>query len=701
MKKIGLALSGGGFRASLYHLGLIRFLRDADILKNVTHITSVSGGSILAAHLVLNWGRYNGSVGEFEAAASELLSFVRLDVRNRIVRRVPLTYALRWPRWLLGYSNRHMTRTGQLERHYREHLYGDVSVFELPASPQLHILATNLSEGCLCSFNREGLLVMRRRPSNSIRVDQVRASLATVAMAVAASSAFPGFFPPLDLTGADVGTSEGEFGRQTFTDGGVFDNLGVRMFKYLEQSLTADNSELDGVLVSDVGKPIAVQSEQKRAVGLIRTGMRSTDILMDRVWQLETETFKGAPGFVFARAVDVVEPEEDATALHPEIQRRLPNIRTDLDRFSDLEISSLVRHGYCVGRKVCRTRSDLFGAKLPTNAAWDPCPESHRVTAPSAGAVGLQGSHDAVTPASSEARNLQNSGIRRIWSSLWDFRDWASYVYVPILVPILTLLPYATYRTYKTSHRINQIAESLAQSSRDFEQMSLLMEGPVAPWTGETAEELRGNEKPNPKGFTILQDSRIIDLRKWKPSAANASDTYLYGYRRLKVLKQKENPGNNLFTVGVLAVSPKTQVRFPQQLLTPTLHSHAIGPGAGGEKRIRWEVHADFSKVPAGDFVDVVYEHLSPGLFVREQSGTAGLSFDVEYETVELNRWLLLPEGREFRDYRLIRYETGKPENAEEVPVVTRYVSDDYSILAFKLLALKPGFTYELTWFYR
>ena len=60
MKKIGLALSGGGFRASLYHLGLLRFLRDAGALSQVTHITSVSGGSIMAAHLVLNWDRYNG-----------------------------------------------------------------------------------------------------------------------------------------------------------------------------------------------------------------------------------------------------------------------------------------------------------------------------------------------------------------------------------------------------------------------------------------------------------------------------------------------------------------------------------------------------------------------------------------------------------------------------------------------------------------
>lgn len=120
MNRFGLALSGGGFRASLYHLGLVRFLRDAGILPRVTHISAVSGGSVIAAHLVLNWDRYNGSPNEFEAAASELLSFVRLDVRNRITRRFPLSLPLRWQRRLLGLSNRKLTRTGLLEYHYEK-----------------------------------------------------------------------------------------------------------------------------------------------------------------------------------------------------------------------------------------------------------------------------------------------------------------------------------------------------------------------------------------------------------------------------------------------------------------------------------------------------------------------------------------------------------------------------------------------------
>ena len=374
--KIGLALSGGGFRATLYHLGMVRFLRDAGILPKVTHITAVSGGSIFAAHLGLNWGRYNGSESEFDAAAAELLSFVRLDVRNRIVRRYALGLALHWPRRLAGLSNRRLTRAGLLEYHLEKYLYGDTSLFQLPEHPRLHILATNLSEGRICSFNRDGLSMIRREAGHALRIEHIPIRLATVPMAVAASSAFPGFFPPMELTGAEVGARSGEFGRQVYTDGGVFDNLGVRIFRFLAQQSESNQPPWDGVLVSDVGKPFQIRTNL-RAGGLIRTAMRASDILMDRVWQLENETFKDTPGFVFARITDIVDPEQDPTALHPEIQKQLPSIRTDLDRFSDLEISSLVRQGYSVGRKACRAHPDLFGAELPVNPPWDPIFESN------------------------------------------------------------------------------------------------------------------------------------------------------------------------------------------------------------------------------------------------------------------------------------------------------------------------------------
>src|SRR5206468_3177673 len=89
--RIGLALSGGGFRATLFHLGVVRFLFEADLLKSVKLVSAVSGGSILAAHLILNWEKYTGSKEDFDAVAREVLNFVQADIRGRVLRR-----------WILG-----------------------------------------------------------------------------------------------------------------------------------------------------------------------------------------------------------------------------------------------------------------------------------------------------------------------------------------------------------------------------------------------------------------------------------------------------------------------------------------------------------------------------------------------------------------------------------------------------------------------
>jgi predicted acylesterase/phospholipase RssA len=233
--RLGLALSGGGFRATLYHLGVVRYLKDAGLLGSVSHITSVSGGSILAAHMVMNWERYTESDEDFDNVAEQMLDFTRLDVRNRIIRRYPFAFALGTLRYVVRLSSlRNLTRTGLLELHYRDHLFGDTCLYELPEAPELHILSTNLSEGGLFSFSRSGLFCEERLKSGTGQIRRIPVGLTTVPMAVAASSAFPGFFPPLELSSEDIGETESEFQRQFFTDGGVYDNLGARMFRYLE-----------------------------------------------------------------------------------------------------------------------------------------------------------------------------------------------------------------------------------------------------------------------------------------------------------------------------------------------------------------------------------------------------------------------------------------------------------------------------------
>ncbi|RVD36095.1 patatin-like phospholipase family protein, partial [Mesorhizobium sp. M4A.F.Ca.ET.020.02.1.1] len=56
-KKLGIALSGGGFRAAAFHVGTFTALQELDLLDKLDLISCVSGGSVAGAYLALNWGK--------------------------------------------------------------------------------------------------------------------------------------------------------------------------------------------------------------------------------------------------------------------------------------------------------------------------------------------------------------------------------------------------------------------------------------------------------------------------------------------------------------------------------------------------------------------------------------------------------------------------------------------------------------------
>jgi hypothetical protein len=119
----------------------------------------------------------------------------------------------------------------------------------------------------------------------------------------------------------------------------------------------------------------------------------------------------------------------------------------------------------------------------------------------------------------------------------------------------------------------------------------------------------------------------------------------------------------------------------------------------GRDKGLRhWEVGADFRTVPEGESIDIVYEDFSRGLFVRPGIESASLAFNIEADTMEQRWWLLMPPGEEYRTFELLQYPTGRPDEAQAVTPVTEYLATNYKILAFKLLGLKAGTTYEITW---
>jgi predicted acylesterase/phospholipase RssA len=225
--QLALCLSGGGFRATFFHLGVLRCLHDVGLLPKLKVVCSVSGGSILAAHLAVNWDKYAvGSNGGFDAAAESLIRFARIDLRGRIVRRWLLMRFLTL--WIWSPSATKMTSL--LQAHYTR-LFGSADVKSLgptpeqPGRPQFHLLATSMTTGDLCSFTDDGLWT---DSDNEVR--HLPNRLLPISLAVAASSAFPPLFPPVEVTRTMLDASIAQFphDKDYLTGGGVYDNLGIR-----------------------------------------------------------------------------------------------------------------------------------------------------------------------------------------------------------------------------------------------------------------------------------------------------------------------------------------------------------------------------------------------------------------------------------------------------------------------------------------
>jgi predicted acylesterase/phospholipase RssA len=331
-----LCLSGGGFRATLFHLGVIRALRDYGLLGRVARIYSVSGGSILAAHLVLKWERYTGTEDTFRETAQELIDFVRSDLRGRLVRRWVVAG------WLPPYR-----RSQQLIRAY-DKLYDGAVLETLGATnrPKVCILATSLISGDLCAFTSKGLC----QNCTTDRKEVTMIPHLPVSVAVAASSAFPPLFPPVHLNRRDLGVIGPELpAGEILSDGGVFDNLGIRA-----ASLEKEDKE-NILIISDASGPFRTEASQGYGFIIVRT-KRTTDILMKRVCMLESElTADKRNPPVFASISHVIRQEEIPKTLtklqvQPSaIQNWIKLVRTDLDVFSDLEIRTIYRHGVEVG----------------------------------------------------------------------------------------------------------------------------------------------------------------------------------------------------------------------------------------------------------------------------------------------------------------------------------------------------------------
>jgi NTE family protein len=213
---VALCLSGGGYRAMLFHAGVLWRLNEVGWLDRLDRVSSVSGGSIAAGALALAWGK--NELAFQDGKATNLVDRVVLPLRGLAGRTVDILAALEG--LLPGTAADHAAHA------YRDHLFGPATLGDLPERPLFIINATSLQTGDLFRFSRPYVA--------DWRVGSTTDPALPLALAVAASAAFPPFLAPavIDLRdhewqGDGAITDPAYRQRAVLADGGVYDNLGL------------------------------------------------------------------------------------------------------------------------------------------------------------------------------------------------------------------------------------------------------------------------------------------------------------------------------------------------------------------------------------------------------------------------------------------------------------------------------------------
>jgi NTE family protein len=239
---VGLSLSGGGYKAALFHLGALIRLNQLGALPKLSRISSVSGGSITSAWLALNWSKLTfdatGRATNFDTVIrrpfERFCAEAKIDVQAGLV----------------GVLNPFSTTGETLEAAYEKRLFGKATLQDLPdpalGAPTFVFNATNMQLNSLWRFSR-------KRAADH-RIGEILAPTFSLAKVVAASSGFPPIFSPVVFRFepgtlkpfGDADRATGDYLRfARVADGGIYDNLG----------LEAIWKRCRTVLVSNAGDP--------------------------------------------------------------------------------------------------------------------------------------------------------------------------------------------------------------------------------------------------------------------------------------------------------------------------------------------------------------------------------------------------------------------------------------------------------------
>jgi len=261
---VALCLSGGGYRAMLFHVGAIWRLNELRYLPKLDRVSSVSGGSITAGALGMNWSRLQFDDDGFAGNLDEQFVQPIRSIASKTIDMGAVFGGILLPG----------TISDRVAGAYRKHVFGHTGLQDLPDRPRFVINATNVQTGSLWRFSKPYMA--------DYLVGLVRNPKVELAVAVAASSAFPPILSPVQLSIDPANFDPAERGPLheppytsdvVLADGGVYDNLG----------LETAWKRYTTILVSDGGGQMAPQPKPKhdwarhayRTLGVIDTQVRN------------------------------------------------------------------------------------------------------------------------------------------------------------------------------------------------------------------------------------------------------------------------------------------------------------------------------------------------------------------------------------------------------------------------------------------
>src|SRR5262249_627070 len=134
---MALCLSGGGYRAMLFHVGALWRLNEVGLLPKIERISSGSGGSITAGGFGLQWSTLTfNPAGVAQRFQAEVVDPIRLLASKTIDATAIISGAL-----LPGSIG------DKVSEAYRKHLFADATLQALPDQPRFVINATNVQSG--------------------------------------------------------------------------------------------------------------------------------------------------------------------------------------------------------------------------------------------------------------------------------------------------------------------------------------------------------------------------------------------------------------------------------------------------------------------------------------------------------------------------------------------------------------------------